>query len=151
MADSRPPASPRDRARALRAAQTCAEERLWYHLRAGRLGGLKFKRQVPIGPFIVDFACHAHRLVVELDGGQHAEPAHQVRDRKRTALIERQGWRVLRFWNHDVLASTEAVLEAILIAVAGRPSPLAPPPQAGEGRSAGPSHRRTASSDAQSR
>jgi len=151
VVDSRPLASPRDRARALRAAQTCAEQRLWYHLRAGRLGGLKFKRQKPIGRFIADFVCHAHRLVIELDGGQHAEPAHQIRDRKRTARLERHGWRVLRFWNHDVLASVEVVLEAILIAVAGRPSPPAPPPQAGEGRSATPSHRRTASGDGHSR
>ena len=93
----------------LRANQTNAEERLWYYLRARRLEGEKFVRQLQIGRFVADFACRTARLAVELDGGQHSEE----RDAARTAVIEPYGYRVLRFWNHDVLGDTYAVLEAI--------------------------------------
>jgi very-short-patch-repair endonuclease len=98
-------------ARKLRRGATEAEERLWYHLRARRLGGFKFRRQMPVGRHVADFACEEARLVVEVDGGQHAESAA---DRERTRALEAAGYHVLRFWNHDVLQSTDAVLETIL-------------------------------------
>jgi very-short-patch-repair endonuclease len=92
--------------------------------------GLKFKRQHPVGPYIVDFICLAHRLVVEADGGQHAD---RGQDRVRDAFLAERGLRVLRFWNDDILKDTESVLEAIRLAVGEAPSPLTPLPQAGEG------------------
>ncbi|MBN8483501.1 MAG: endonuclease domain-containing protein [Sphingomonadales bacterium] len=98
-------------ARKLRRDMTDAERRLWLHLRASQLDGIKFTRQFPIGDFIVDFACRSARLAIELDGGQHAEnPA----DEARTAIIEAYGWRVIRFWNNDVLQNTDGALTAIL-------------------------------------
>ena len=98
-------------ARKLRNTMTDAELRLWSHLRASQLGGTKFIRQHPIGPFVVDFACRSARLAIELDGGQHADnPA----DAARTAIIEAHGYRVIRFWNNDVLQNTDGVLTAIL-------------------------------------
>ena len=103
-----------DRAKALRKNMTDAERRLWYRLRAHRFHGLKFKRQVPIGPFIADFANLRTKIVIEVDGGQHNE-SH--RDRIRDRLLSERGFRVLRFWNTDVLRSTEAVLETISDAV----------------------------------
>jgi very-short-patch-repair endonuclease len=96
-------------ARKLRANQTQAEERLWYYLRARRFEGEKFVRQFQIDRYVADFACRTARLAVELDGGQHNEE----RDAARTAVIEAYGYRVLRFWNNDVLANTWGVLEAI--------------------------------------
>ncbi|WP_200872717.1 endonuclease domain-containing protein [Polycyclovorans algicola] len=118
------------RAKALRTQQTDAEHRLWHHLRAGRFLGLKFKRQQPVGPYIADFICLGHRLIIEADGRQHnASP----RDAARDAYLKAQGFRVLRFWNHDVLKDTDAVLEAIRLAVCEAPSPSVPLPQAGEG------------------
>lgn len=96
-------------ARKLRANQTEAEERLWYHLRDRRLEGEKFVRQVQIDRYVADFACRTARLAVELDGGQHCEE----RDAARTAAIETYGYRILRFWNHDALADTDSVMEAI--------------------------------------
>ena len=96
-------------ARKSRGDQTEAEERLWYYLRGRRLEGEKFVRQFQIGNFIADFACRAARLAIELDGGQHEAD----RDAARTEAIEAFGYRVIRFWNHEVLADTEAVLGAI--------------------------------------
>jgi len=96
-------------ARKLRAGQTEAEERLWQHLRARSLENAKFVRQFQIDAYVADLACRSARLAIELDGGQH-DPA---RDAARTAIIEKYGYRVLRFWNHDVLADTDSVLEAI--------------------------------------
>jgi len=97
-------------ARNLRRRQTDAEQRLWSHLRNRQLGDAKFVRQFPIGPYITDFACRAAMLAVELDGGQHAEnPA----DFRRTQIIESHGWRVIRFWNNDVLSNTDGVLQVI--------------------------------------
>ena len=90
---------------------TDAERRLWSHLRASQLDGMKFTRQFPIGDFIVDFACRSLRLAIELDGGQHAEnPA----DDNRTRIIEAHGYRVIRFWNNDVLQNIDGVLTVIL-------------------------------------
>ena len=106
-----------DFARTLRKRQTDAEIRLWYHLRARRLSGHKFRRQHPLGPYIVDFACPDEMLVVELDGGQHADAAYG--DDARDQWLQRHGYRVLRFWNNDVLAETQAVLQSILTALEG--------------------------------
>ncbi len=83
-------------------------------LRSRRQADFKFRRQHPIGPFVADFVCLGHRLVVEADGGQHADSEH---DARRTQWLERRGWRVLRFWNNDVLARTDDVLSAILAAL----------------------------------
>jgi adenine-specific DNA-methyltransferase len=106
---------------------TDAEAKLWSRLRDGRLLGTKFRRQVPIGGFIADSCCRHPKLVVELDGGQHAE--HAAQDASRTRLMAEHGYTVLRFWNHEVLQDTEAVLEAIAREVTRRklapsPSPL---------------------------
>ncbi len=94
-----------------------AEARLWHALRAKRLGGWKWKRQVPFGPFILDFLCREARLVVEVDGGQHAERV--AYDQRRTAYLQRSGLRVLRFWNSEVRANREGVCDAILDACGG--------------------------------
>jgi very-short-patch-repair endonuclease len=88
-------------AKALRRNLTEAEQRLWYHLRAHRFMGYKFKRQKPIGRYIVDFACLEHRLIIELDGGQHSEQA--VYDQQRDTWLRSQGYTILRFWNNDVM------------------------------------------------
>ncbi len=115
-------------AKALRSTITDAEIRLWYHLRAKRLGGLKFRRQHPISPYIADFYCQELRLVIELDGSQHDEDVDGV----RTQALERQGLFVLRFWDNQVLQETGAVLEAILNFARDRTLSPTPPP-AGEG------------------
>src|SRR5579864_8634919 len=94
---------PIERARDLRQDATAAERRLWSALRDRRLRGYRFRRQHPIGNCIVDFACTQHRLIIEADGGQHADNEN---DRRRTAWLESEGWRVLRFWNNDILANT---------------------------------------------
>jgi NaMN:DMB phosphoribosyltransferase/very-short-patch-repair endonuclease len=127
-------------ARELRKNQTDAELLLWEILRAKRFMDLKFRRQHTVAPYIVDFYCDALKLVIELDGGQHAE--RQGYDQARTAFLESKGMAVKRFWNNQVLAETEAVLEAIYLEVLQRqpqplPSPPAPPPLAGEGRKPG--------------
>ena len=101
----------------MRRYDTDAEARLWTALRAQRLGGWKWKRQVPFGPFILDFLCREARLVVEVDGSQHAE--RHAYDQRRTAYLQRSGLRVLRFWNADVLISREGVCDAILDACGG--------------------------------
>lgn len=100
------------RANALRKQLTDAERRLWYHLRSRRLSGYKFRRQHPVGPYFADFACLEAGLIVEVDGGQHADQHDS--DARRTAYLQSQGFKVLRFWNHEVLGDTEAVLQAIL-------------------------------------
>jgi very-short-patch-repair endonuclease len=112
----------RENAKALRTHMTDAEARLWYHLRAHRFMGLKFKRQKPIGRYIVDFVCLEQMLVIELDGGQHLEQAD--RDRERDEYLAERGYRVLRFWNHQVLGELEAILERIRLEVDPLPSPL---------------------------
>jgi very-short-patch-repair endonuclease len=104
------------KAKELRQNTTDAERRLWAVLRDRRLRGYKFRRQHPIGKFIVDFACTKHRLVIEADGGQHDE---RMSDARRTAWLESQGWRVIRFWNNDILANTEGVMSAVLQALRG--------------------------------
>tara|TARA_R110002094_G_C4831079_1_gene205456 strand:- start:76 stop:462 length:387 start_codon:yes stop_codon:yes gene_type:complete len=98
-------------ARALRREQTPAEARLWSRLRNGNLMGIKFRRQVPVGPYIADFLSRQARLVVEADGGQHGE--QEAYDAARTRFLEFRGYRVLRFWNHYILTDIDAVMEAI--------------------------------------
>jgi len=100
-------------ARELRRASTSAERTLWSMLRGKQLLGLKSRRQHPLPPYIVDFYCHEKRLVVELDGGQHNEVARTAYDLERTAWLQAQGLRVIRFWNHEVEPSLEGVLVAI--------------------------------------
>ena len=94
-------------AKTLRKTMTDAERTLWYHLRGHRLQGQKFKRQKPLGPFIVDFVNLERSLVIEVDGGQHADNAHD--DRRRDAWLAAHGYRVLRFWNHQVLQEQSAM------------------------------------------
>lgn len=98
-------------ARDLRRDMTDAERLLWRHLRRRQVEGLKFRRQHPIGCFIVDFVCIEAALVIEVDGGQHGE--RQEQDAARTIWLNRQGYRVLRFWNNDVLDDIDAVRQAI--------------------------------------
>ncbi len=112
-------------ARRLRESQTNAELALWLRLRNRRLAGWKFKRQVPIDRFVVDFYCAGGKLVIELDGGQHA---FQVsRDAERTQALSAMGYLVLRFWNNDVLANIEGVLSDILLTLS-KATPVPPHP-----------------------
>jgi very-short-patch-repair endonuclease len=99
-------------AKRLRRHQTDAERVLWFRLRDRRLDGLKFKRQLPIDRFVVDFCCSDARLIIELDGGQHA--TRTVEDLNRTKALDAMGYLVLRFWNNDVLQNIDGVLEEIL-------------------------------------
>ena len=118
-------------ARALRTNSTDAECCLWYYLRNRRMSGYRFRRQMPVGSYIADFVCLRARLIVEIDGGQHAE--FLLDDLERTRDLAHRGFRVIRFWNNEVLQRTEAVLESILealIQACPHPDPL---PQAGEG------------------
>ena len=109
------------RAQNLRAAQTESETRLWHCLRDHRLGGAKFVRQAPIGPYYADFVCRAPKLVVEVDGSQHAQSAY---DEKRDASLIARGYRVLRFWNDDVARAIDDVCETIAAAIEGRLEPF---------------------------
>ena len=102
----------RKRARILRNSATDAERCLWQHLRLRQLGGFKFRRQVPLHGYVVDFLCMELKLVIELDGGQHAEQV--AYDEMRTGVLQRAGYRALRYWNHDALLRTVDVLEDIL-------------------------------------
>jgi len=113
----------------MRSKSTPAEQRLWRILRAKRLANYKFKRQLPIDHYIVDFCCLRGRLIVEADGGQHAE---SVADQRRDAYLRSQGFRILRFWNNDIFTNEEGVLTSILNVLA---SPL-PNPSPAKGRGA---------------
>ncbi|MET3597675.1 very-short-patch-repair endonuclease [Mesorhizobium shonense] len=95
----------------MRREATDAESRLWQELRGRRLDGIKFRRQVPIGRFVADFVCAEARLIVEIDGSQHAESRH---DQERDAELKARGFRVLRFWNDDVLRDLNAVCDTII-------------------------------------
>lgn len=97
--------------RSLRKNSTDAEIRIWYYLKNRQFYGLKLRRQVPIEPYIVDFICFKKKLIIELDGGQHVEQVDY--DFKRTQFLEKKGYKVLRFWNHDVLENTDGVLTII--------------------------------------
>jgi very-short-patch-repair endonuclease len=98
-------------ARRLREASTDAERRLWFYLRNRRLVGCKFRRQQPLGIYIVDFVCFERKLIVEADGGQHADDV--TYDDARTKYLESRGYRVIRCWNNEILANTEGVLSKI--------------------------------------
>ncbi len=111
------PAMSNRTARRLRSNMTDAERRMWAALRGRRLHDYKFRRQYPLGPFVVDFACIAHRVAIEADGGQHADNAG---DARRTAWLERHGWRMLRFWNNDIPTDIDGVQDTILRALAHR-------------------------------
>jgi len=104
-------------ARALRRNETEEEYRLWSDLRVRRLNGYKFARQVPLGPFIVDFLCREERLIIEIDGFQHAE---STTDQRRTEWLNTNGYSVLRFWNQEISRERRSVLETILAALQGR-------------------------------
>ncbi|EKF59235.1 hypothetical protein QWE_13313 [Agrobacterium albertimagni AOL15] len=110
----------RSNARRLRSATTDAERKLWRHLWRIPIDGSHFRRQVPIGPYFADFACHQIGLVIELDGSQHATDEGLDRDAARTAFLEAQGYKVIRFWNAEVLTELEAVLNTIYAAVRER-------------------------------
>jgi adenine-specific DNA-methyltransferase len=113
-------------ARTLRKRPTDAERALWRQVRWRQIDGYKFRRQHPIGPYIVDFVCLERNVIVEVDGGQHAVRVQQ--DAERTAWLERVGYRVVRFWDHEVLTELESVKEAIRLSLTPH---LNPPPQGG--------------------
>jgi very-short-patch-repair endonuclease len=100
-------------ARTLRNNATEAERKLWHQLRHLKTEGVHFRRQVPLGSAIADFACHRAKLVIELDGGQHSLPANEEADRRRTLLLNAEGYRVLRFWNVDVFQNMDGVIAEI--------------------------------------
>jgi very-short-patch-repair endonuclease len=106
-------------ARKLRRGQTDAERKLWFRLRDRRLNGYKFRRQMLIRSYVVDFCCESARPIIELDGGQHAERGYQ--DAKRTADLEAYGFLVLRFWNNDVLCNIDGVLGTIVATASQEP------------------------------
>ena len=101
------------KARALRRKMTRAEVVLWQNLRRQQLAGFRFRRQVPVGPFIADFACVESRLIVEVDGETHSEPHEVAYDARRTGFMEERGWRVCRVWNSDIHENLSGVLENI--------------------------------------
>lgn len=109
------------KARELRKNMTDAERALWRHLRLRQLGGCKFRRQQLIGQYIVDFVCFEKGLIIEVDGGQHTEQISY--DLKRSQWLEKQGYRLLRFWDNEVLKNTEAVVEAIMKTLEGKGNP----------------------------
>ena len=114
-------------AKKLRRQTTDAENLMWRLLRAKQFANVKFRRQHPFPPYILDFYCYELKLAVELDGGQHNEEDERERDARRDAYLAKQGIRVLRFWNNDVFSETEAVVEAIYCAVTvHQPYPLPP-------------------------
>ncbi|MDE2746128.1 MAG: DUF559 domain-containing protein [Chloroflexota bacterium] len=120
-------------ARELRRNATEAERHLWGHLRKRQLGGHRFRRQHPVGPYVADFACLQARLLVELDGSQHVDSRSY--DTQRDTYLAEQGFRVLRFWDREVLLETEHVLDVILAALTeGPPQPAAAPPARGSGK-----------------
>ncbi len=134
MARSDIPDWQRMAARRLRREMTDAERKLWQALRAKRFRGVGFRRQAPLGPYIADFVCHALKMVIEVDGGQHSGSDH---DERRDAWMKREGYKVLRFWNNEVLVNLEGVLDRIGREIATAPSPR-PSPTRGEGATSRP-------------
>ena len=102
-------------AKQLRKNATDAEKKLWYRIRSKQIHGVKFRRQQPIGPYIADFVCQSHKLIIELDGGQHNEDAHKKADDHRDTFFKEEGYHVLRFWNHEVFKNMDGVLESIAL------------------------------------
>ena len=105
------------RAKILRKQMTEAEHRLWHYLRSRRFSQWKFRRQVPMDSYILDFVCFSARLIIEIDGSQHGDASYQVFDQERTHFLKQRGFRIIRFWNDDVLSRTELVLENIFNAL----------------------------------
>ncbi len=127
----------KQRARELQRSQTEAERVFWNHVRGRRLSGFKLRRQHPIVPFVVDFVCLDRRLIIELDGGQHAEDVEE--DQKGSVFLESQGYRILRFWNTEVFEKMEGVLQTVLTVLnEASPSPRPSPPKSGERGKKGP-------------
>lgn len=122
------------RAKRLRREMTDAEQKLWSALRGSQLGGAKFRRQQPIGPFIADFVWQERRLIIEADGGQHEGSSADLR---RTAFLESKGYRVLRFWNNDILNNLDGVARLIANSLStphpAQAAPESPSPSGGEG------------------
>jgi very-short-patch-repair endonuclease len=118
-----PSDSAHDRARTLRRQMTEAEQRIWRILRMRRISGYRFRRQAPIGQYIADFVCHEARLIIEIDGGQHDDAS--LLEVERSGFLEGQGYRMLRFWNNEVLENPEGVFTTI----AGALAEASPPPQ----------------------
>jgi very-short-patch-repair endonuclease len=116
-----------ERARELRRAMTEAEKKLWWHLRELPLATSHFRRQATIGPYFADFACHKSRIVIEIDGGGHGDSRQIASDRRRTAYLTSRGYRVLRFWNNEVLRETEGVMTLIYDAVHQQAPPTPDP------------------------
>lgn len=115
-------------ARQLRRTMTPAERKLWWHLREAQFAGTHFRRQATIGRYFVDFCCHTCRLIVEIDGSDHAERSRMMADARRTAFLNARGYRVLRFWNNDLLSNIEGVMTVIHDAVGDGSGPKAPHP-----------------------
>ena len=111
----------RDRSRDLRRNQTDVERRLWRTLKARQVNGWRFRRQHPVEPYIADFACHAKRIIVEVDGSQHGP--RSAADEERTKVLQAHGYQVLRYWNNDVLTNIDGVLEDILSKINSDPHP----------------------------
>ncbi len=107
-----------EKAKVLRRMQTEAEKRLWCALRGRRLNGYKFRRQVPIGPYVADFVCMTGRLIVEVDGGQHA--IRRAYDEQRDRYLRNEGYEVVRYWNNEVLENLEGVLTTLTLALSLR-------------------------------
>lgn len=112
------------RAKAMRSEMTQPERELWIALRGKRFEGVKFSRQVVIGPFIADFVCRSRKLIIEVDGDTHIDIE---RDRQRTIYLENQGYRVIRFSNHDVMTNIDGVLAALSASLATAPLPTLSP------------------------
>lgn len=117
-----------DRARALRKDMSDAEMKLWQQLRRGGIEGYRFRRQHPIGPYIADFVCLEKRLIVEVDGAQHAEPEQIAHDARRTAWLEERGYHVIRCWTHELNETMSGVLELIWLALQELPTARGRPP-----------------------
>jgi very-short-patch-repair endonuclease len=125
MPHTPPPPKNRPRAKAMRRRMTDAELKFWNAVRAHRLMGMGFRRQVPIGPYIVDFACPSHKLIVEIDGSQHGDEDVLRNDAVRTRFLEENGWTILRFANADALTDLENVcLHVITVAGLARPAQI---------------------------
>ena len=110
-----------ERAKNCRINKTNAENRFWYYVRNRRLKGYKFIREHMIGAYIVDFVCRAKKLIVEIDGGSHTEIIEIEHDQKRTEYLEKEGYKVIRFWNMEVFTNIEGVLETVLDALGDEP------------------------------
>jgi len=134
-----------ERARRMRREKGDAEKKLWYKLRGLNRQGFQFRQQAPIGPYIADFCDHTAKLIIEVDGAQHGEPKGLAADRRRTRWLESEGYRLLRFWNNDVLTNIYGVEIAIMLALGllkenapvGASGAFAPSPLVGEGRGGG--------------